>query len=293
MNGLFCTIPNSHTDLGRELRVDMNNVFILSFTERGKVLADAMAERIRDVHSEANVAADRVYRSSESECSGLLTGSPKLFEYVKPVFAAGNILIFIGAAGIAVRAIAPFVKSKHTDPAVVVIDEYARFVIPILSGHEGGAYDYAREIAALIEATPVITSARDAGIFHVGIGARKNMDVDSLESFFLETLNSLTIPLQAVASISSIELKKDEKAITALSEKYQIDYITYSTEKLNNVSEMFEQSEFVKEATGVGNICEAAAYLSSKNGIMILPKTAKNGATIAIAKENWKAVYGL
>ena len=183
-------------------RRDMKNVFILSFTEKGEFLADTIASKIRKVQNESGVTANRV--------SGL-------FEYVKPIFAAGNVLIFIGAMGIAIRAIAPFIKDKHTDPAVLVVDEYARFVIPILSGHEGGAYDYARKIAALMEAIPVITSARDAGIFHVGIGARKDADVDSLEDFFLEILNNLSIPLQAVASISSIDLKKDEEAITALS----------------------------------------------------------------------------
>ena len=251
----------------------MNNVYILSFTEKGKRLADTVAAKIREAHEGASVSADRV------------TG---LFEYVKAVFAAGNVLIFVGAMGIAVRAVAPFVESKHTDPAVLVIDEYARFVIPILSGHEGGAYDCAREIASLMGAAPVITSARDAGIFHVGIGARKNADADSLEGFFLEALDSLSIPVRAVASISSVDLKKDEKAITALSKKYGIDYITYSAEELNAVSDMFEQSDFVRETAGTGNVCEAAAYLSSRKGIVILPKTAKNGATLAIARETWR-----
>ena len=250
----------------------MKNVFIMSFTEKGGTLADALAEKIREARKDANVTADRV------------TG---LFEYVKPVFETGNLLIFIGASGIAVRAIAPFINNKRTDPAVLVIDEYARFVIPILSGHEGGAYDHAREIAALMKATPVITSARDVGIFHVGIGARKNADAASLEAFFLETLNKLSIPLQAVASISSVDLKKDEKAITELSEKYRIEYLTYTPEELNKAADKFEQREFVREATGTGNVCEAAAYISSKSGIMILPKTAKNGATMAIAKESW------
>lgn len=254
----------------------MNNVFILSFTEKGEILADTIADKIRVVHNNANVTANRV---------------SKLREYVESIFKTGNVLVFIGAAGIAVRAIAPLIKCKHTDPAVLVIDEYARFVIPILSGHEGGAYDYAREIAALIGATPVITSARDAGIFHVGIGARKNADTDLLEGFFLDTLNRLSIPLQAVASISSIDLKKDEKAVTSLSEKYCIRYITYSSEELNNVADMFGQSDFVKETTGAGNVCEASAYLSSKGGIMVLPKTVKNGATLAIAKESWRVSF--
>ena len=259
------------TEWGRKA---MDKVFILSFTDKGKGLADTIAAKIKETHPTVGVRADRV--------SGV-------YAYVEPIFSMGNVLIFIGAMGIAVRSIAPFIKSKHTDPAVLVLDEYARYVIPILSGHEGGAYDYAREVAALMGAIPVITSARDAGIFHVGIGAKRNIELAVLEAFFLEALQGLSIPLQAVASISSIALKKEEKAICALCEKYGIDFITYSAGELSKTEGLFAQSDFVRETTGTGNICEAAAYLSAKKGIIVLPKTAKNGSTLAIAKESWRA----
>ena len=71
----------------------------------------------------------------------------KLSDWTAENFQKSDALIFIGAVGIAVRAIAPHCKSKATDPAVIVLDERGRFSIPILSGHLGGANDLAKKLA--------------------------------------------------------------------------------------------------------------------------------------------------
>lgn len=76
-------------------------------------------------------------------------------------FAWADAVIFVGSCGIAVRKIAPFVKDKRSDPAVLCMDELGKFVIPLLSGHIGGANALALKLAEGINAVPVITTATD------------------------------------------------------------------------------------------------------------------------------------
>lgn len=84
-------------------------------------------------------------------------------------------LLFIGACGIAVRAVAPHLADKLTDSPVLVMDELGRHVIPILSGHVGGANGLALLLAELLGAEPVITTATDLnGCFAADLFARKN-----------------------------------------------------------------------------------------------------------------------
>ena len=129
-------------------------VRIISFTDRGQQLAELLADRLCGT-------ATRCGR----DCS--------LAEWVRDAFDSADALIYVGAVGICVRTIAPYIKSKTRDPAVVVIDETGKYVIPVLSGHLGGANDLARRIARLTGAEPVITTATDlAHAFSVDAWAR-------------------------------------------------------------------------------------------------------------------------
>ncbi|MFQ5428185.1 MAG: cobalt-precorrin 5A hydrolase [Thermodesulfobacteriota bacterium] len=122
-----------------------DRVTIFPITERGYALATGLASIAGEV---------RVFRPVE------LRGG-KLRGLVKEAFLSSRAVVFVGASGIAVRAIAPLLKGKEVDPAVLVMDEKARFVISLLSGHLGGANQLAEEIAAILNATAVVTTATD------------------------------------------------------------------------------------------------------------------------------------
>ena len=127
----------------------------LAFTAKGEALAHRLAEALP-----GNV----------SRCGGDVT----LKGWTAEHFAQDEALIFVGAVGIAVRAIAPHCRSKAADPAVVVVDEGGNFAVPLLSGHLGGANALARALAKACGAVPVITTATDGrGVFAVDEWAKR------------------------------------------------------------------------------------------------------------------------
>lgn len=91
-----------------------------------------------------------------------------LAQWTEKYFSTADGLVFIGACAIAVRAIAPHIRDKFSDPAVISIDEKGNFVIPLLSGHVGGANALARRLAAKTAGVPVISTGTDVqGLFAV------------------------------------------------------------------------------------------------------------------------------
>ena len=95
----------------------------------------ATALRLRDVLSGEDV---RLHCKTSSDTLGIDMIEGSVREWTGRAFSECDAIVFIGATGIAVRHIAPFVRSKDTDPAVVCMDELGRWAIALLSGHIGG-----------------------------------------------------------------------------------------------------------------------------------------------------------
>ncbi len=139
-------------------------IAVIAFTRAGAAFAGTLTEKLG-----ADGFAPQKYRA------GNFTGFNALCDIAAALWENYDALVFVGACGIAVRAVSPYIEDKSRDCAVVVMDERGKFCIPILSGHMGGANALAEKIAAFTGAQAVITTATDVnGAFAVDTFAAAN-----------------------------------------------------------------------------------------------------------------------
>ncbi|MDO4478446.1 MAG: cobalamin biosynthesis protein [Lachnospiraceae bacterium] len=130
---------------------------ILSFSCKGAALAKTIAAALGEAGDDLSISL-----ATTNERAAVDMDRTTMKGWTADHFYEEDVLIYIGASGIAVRAIAPYLVNKAKDPAVLVIDDAAHFVIALLSGHLGGANAWTNRIAPLIGATPVVTTASDS-----------------------------------------------------------------------------------------------------------------------------------
>ena len=146
----------------------MESIAIIAFTRSGCMLAQRLSE---------GLDAGRVSVCGPSRFADELgiAAYASLDAWTAEHFGSDDALVFVGASGIAVRAIAPHVRDKFSDPAVVSVDEAGRFVVPLLSGHVGGANDLARAVARVTGGQAAVSTATDVnGLFAVDEWAARN-----------------------------------------------------------------------------------------------------------------------
>lgn len=228
---------------------------ILFFTDEGKRLAEQIAGEGADVFQEISFTDGR---------------KESLAGWTKKHFRTGQILLYVGACGIAVRAIAPYVQSKQTDPAVLVADERGRFVISLLSGHLGEANSYAEIVAGLTGGQAVITTATDVnGLFAVDVFAKKN---------------GLVLTDFKAAKEFTANLLKTKKGILVIPEPYR-KWITVSGEVPEELTISGEESEAGTNRTEVQEAHLNPGKESCLPQLLLSPQAAVHGTDSPMESE--------
>ncbi len=135
-------------------------IVLVAITKHGASQAATLAKSLPEAH--LCVAAK--FGEAMQGLPNTLTAYTGAFkDEIGTLFSRYDQIVFFVSLGAVVRLIAPHLKSKDEDPGVVVVDDAGEFVIPVLSGHVGGANAMAQQIADILHATPVLTTASDVG----------------------------------------------------------------------------------------------------------------------------------
>jgi cobalt-precorrin 5A hydrolase len=194
--------------------------------------------------------------------------------------------VLVMTTGIAVRYLAELINDKRTDPGVVVIDEGRRFAVSLLGGHEGGANDLAYRVANLTAAVPVITTATEAlKPLVVGLGCRQGTPADLIDAAIQEALHRLARKAAEVREVATIDLKGEEPGLLEWCQRTGVPLRIIPRTLIQERPWITSASAWVREKVGVDGVCEPCALLATFRGRLILPKTALNGVTVAIAEE--------
>lgn len=135
-------------------------VALVAITKHGAHQVSELAPRMPEA---TVIVAEKFSDAMRGVPNTLHSYSGALRDEIATLFAYYDQIVFFVSLGAVVRLIAPHLKSKDEDPGILVVDDAAQFVIPVLSGHVGGANAYAEHVAALLNATPVVTTASDVG----------------------------------------------------------------------------------------------------------------------------------
>lgn len=196
-----------------------------------------------------------------------------------------NRWILVGSCGIAVRFIDGLPADKHTDPAVVVLDEGCHHAISLLSGHEGGANQLAFDVANLVGATPVISTAAEATKHLVlGIGCRKGASETQIHEAVQEALGSR--PLANVRCVATISAKAEEPGLLEFCKKHHLPLRVLPHADVAARAWVTKPSSWVKETLGLDGVCEPCALIASPRGDLIVPKLTRNGVAVAVVEDS-------
>ena len=212
----------------------------------------------------------------------------KFGDQVGELFSHYEGFIFIMASGIVVRTIASHITDKYTDPAVVVVDDVGRFVISLLSGHEGGANNLAHSVANILHTDAVITTGTEAQKdIIIGIGCKRGIGSHEVKVAINSALADAEVSIDRVRLAGTVDLKADEVGLLRALEELGIPLRVVSRPEIDTCAKDYSKSDFVIEKIGVGGVAEPAALISGRKTKLILKRQKYPGITVAIAQENF------
>jgi cobalt-precorrin 5A hydrolase len=208
-------------------------------------------------------------------------------ELVGKLFPKTDGIVFIGPCGVMVRAIAPYLRSKHSDPPVVVVDVRGRFAISLLSGHEGGANDLSVRVANILGAEPVITTTTEAArTVIIGIGCRRGCPAKAIVEAVRCALSQVRISADEVRFLASADIKSDELGLKQAASELEMPLRLISSEEIRACRRNFNFTPLAQEKVNLPAVAEPVALLAGRRTKLILPKINQNGVSVAIAREN-------
>lgn len=210
-----------------------------------------------------------------------------ILDLTSRIFTEYDGIIYVLPCGVAVRAVAPHLESKLSDPAVVVVDVAGRWAVSLLSGHEGGANRLTMRTANILNAEPVISTTTEAHkTIIAGIGCRRGVPPDTIADAVREACESTGVSTDEIRLFASADIKSDETGLLQAADALDCPVRFISSAEIRSTCQSFEHSDFVKNKVGLPAVCEPAALLAGRRTSLILPKTIFGPVTVALAREN-------
>jgi cobalt-precorrin 5A hydrolase len=254
-------------------------IALIGLSDEGARVVSCLAKAFPDADIFLHEKVSKIFKAQRFGSVAALT---------RAFFGKYDNLLYVAPCGVVVRALAPNIQNKHTDPAVVVVDVGERFAISLLSGHEGGANDLAIRVSNILGAEPVITTTTEAlKNVIVGIGCRRGTESEAIIHAVKEVLRQASIELAQVRMLASADVKADEEGLLRAAFKLGIPLRFIRSEEIRECFRQFERSDFVEEKVKLPAVAEPSALLAGRRTRLILPKTICNGVTVAVARESF------